>query len=240
MLYRKEGKIGCRVIKHCDVRAIASLFEELAEHDGGDCSFDIKFYDSTSVSDNHASVFDSSFFCRRDVKSIWFSYKSQDYSNELMLRTAEVLQYSEVYNAYELRSSDEVWFNSSSAKLSDLLGTIKKRHWLRKILTFPWIFLVFILYQTVLSYRIMPLLGFEYGLKPDNLVEETYVFIPILGYIAISAIIYFSLTSALHFLYPETEFAFGSLRYERRLKMRNALGWIMTAIIVPLLLSILA
>ena len=170
------------------------------------------------------------------MKSIWFNYNSEDYRNRLTVRIEESLFIPDIGNEYELQSSDEIWFNATLNRLTDLLGTIKKRTFIRRIWSMPWGVLLLFPYQVFMNEVVVKILGFESGPKPDPFPEGA-MFIPWRIYLLMCIALFFAVLIAIHLLYPESEFVFGARRYEGRQKARKVVGWLLTAIVVPVALG---
>ena len=85
----------------------------------------------------------------------------------------------------------------------------------------------------------MKLLGFEFGELSSKSPSEVKVFIPLSLWVIFVVSLFATLVSAVHYLWTEMEFSLDSPINIKRKKIRKALCWIFTAIIVPIALSIL-
>ena len=79
----------------------------------------------------------------------------------------------------------------------------------------------------------MKLLGFEFGELSSKSPSEVKVFIPLSLWVILVVSLFTTLVSAVHYLWPEMEFSLDSPIHIKRKKIRKALGWIITAIIIP-------
>ena len=233
--YSKEGQLGHRIIKMEDINEIAVFFENLVLENGGENQFRIDFSDKSSLSGDTAGIFAYELFHRKSIDRISFTYKNWKVGNELRLILNEARYFSDITNSYELTSKDEFWFNAVSQQLNDLVSGIRKVSLFRRFFNFPWILVTYVFFQILIACIMALPFGFEFGQKTENV----QIFIPVILYVILVSLLFIILTVVICFLYPEMEFALDSHRYVTRRKIRSMIGWISSAILIPVLITLI-
>lgn len=140
---------------------------------------------------------------------------------------------------FAIRSTDEMWLNALYIKLRELIDGISKRSIFRKAFSLPWVLITYVFAQ-VLFWKLMPLFGMGFGSRPllaDGTPDPNVQFIPA-GLFFLFRVICFSIVAfCISYLYPEQEFAFDGSHYSHRVRMRKVIGWILSTIIIPIVLS---
>lgn len=235
MTYHKDGRINYRIIQRNDILEIAGFINKLNEQGDGRIEFSVDFTDGTSITDESIEIFDSSFFRRKDAQVISFEYRSRMCENYLKIQLAERTWLAALDNEYWISSEDETWFSATSEKLTDLLDGITRRDPLRKLFSFPWVLLTSALLIFPLPWAMAYILGFRYGEKPEG-YEGIFISLP--EFLVGAVLLTVTIGLIVYGLYPEVEFAFGSHRLAERKKTKKIIGWIVTAIVVPVALSL--
>lgn len=235
MRYCKSGTICHRTIKSDDVIAIATFFEKLAQQDNGENYFSISFRDNLSVTDKCKDIFSADVFRRKDIQSITLEYEDKRAGKTLRVNFQEEILFSDITNTYDIISSDENWYTSIQTQLGDLLGTISKHHWIRKMFDFPFILISYLIHWLALTGLMRWPLGFEYGVK----TEDAAVFIPFPVFFVFGTFIFMAVTAVTYLLFPDMEFDFETPRSVKRKKIRKALVWIAGTIVLPLIFAFL-
>lgn len=235
MHYYKMKKIGRCIIKNDDITTMTLFLNDLAQQNGGDCTFCITFFDGTVISDNQVASFSSASFIRKEPKEISLAYYSERLTSSVNIRLEETFILTGIENMYEVSSEEEMWFNAACNKLTDIINGIQKKHWFRCLFSFPWIIFSCVIFLLLASLLMVWPLGFEFGEKSQNAA----VFIPISSFVLLCFIVFSIISIFVHWLCPEVEFAFNTHRYIRRKKLRKALGWMFSTILIPIILSII-
>lgn len=235
MEYKRTIEIGSRVITPEDVMLFASYLNEKQKQNGGQCDFHAIFGDSTEIAADQIEMLSSPYFTRKELKELNMRYRSEDFSNSISIYFEESFDSPVVGNRINIESKDELWFDATCNRLSDLLSGVHKRHWLRNVFSIPWVVYGYFGYQVlIILFMIWPL-----GFRLETKGESTTTFIPLWLFFLVCIVIYAIVASLSYFLYPTVEFTFDSPRRKRRLKMRKALGWLFSTIFIPIILGIL-
>lgn len=238
-MYMKTGKTTRRVIRYSNIIDLASFFEELSKKENGSCTFLVSFRDRSFASVDSADYFQTPYFKYKDALRIQFEYVSQNRENRIMLCLEESTDIFTEANNYEVISEDEDWLNATVAKMNDLLAGLPKQSIFRSMFSMPWIIPTYIIFH-ILCWLGMRLSGFAYGsrpLLPNGQPDTTVLYLPMSIYFLLVTICFACISAIISLLYPAQEFAFGTTRYPRRIKLRKIVGWLLATIIIPIVLS---
>lgn len=233
MRYHNTKKLSDKIITREDIRDIAAFFEEIARQNGGACRFSIDFCDATDISDENATVFDSSFFKGKDIKALSFVYQDKNYTKMMKVSLREELAFSDITNTFEITSSDEEWFITTEARLNAIFNGLQDYPIVHRAVRLPILPFTYVGFQVIVC-LIMHLSGFVYGIKPDS---ENVIFIPISRFVFLSVAGFVLIVAAIRWLYPEVEFAFETNKHLKRRKIRKLLAWLLGTIIIPVALG---
>lgn len=173
MRYRKTNKIGARIFTSEDIMLLASFLEKQRCQLEGKCSYDAMFSDKTSISSDSIDLFASTYFTRKDVEKLTMSFFDQHVDRTISISLQDERFYPEELNAITVNSADEVRFNSVCNSLTDIVGGIRKRHWIWLLLSPPQFILTFFGYVALSFLFLLGPLGFQWGPK----TEDTVIFI---------------------------------------------------------------
>lgn len=235
MRFVKEGRLSAKIIRTEDILDMAHFFEGLIQEQKRDtCTFVVHYTDGTNVTTNDSSVFESEAFRRKSAKVIRMSFESEGYKNAVSISLTEEAFFDDISNEYQISSSDEVWLNATTAKLKELIGDIPNRNWFRHTLRFPWIIFTYFPFQLACIG-----IGYLCGGRIANREEFTGdgVFLPIKAYILICILLYVAICALICWLYPIVEFDLQTQKSNQRKKMRKIVGFICSALVVPILLG---
>ena len=238
MNYTKNGNLSSRIIHKENILEIATFFEKLHKENDGEVSFEIVFKDKSSISDDSATVFENHIIKRKDLELIYFSYIYYKTHSWIKVRLNEVSEFSSIMNTYEIHSCDGNWYNAIQKELEDILFGLPKQNFFRQGFRLPWCLVTYFLFL-IASVFLMTLLGFEFGELPSKSTNVVKVFIPLSLWWIVSIVLFAIIVIIVCHLWPEMEFSLDSPIHIKRKKIRKTLGWIFTAIIVPIVLSIL-
>ncbi len=154
-----------------------------------------------------------------------------------------VTMYIHTFDTYELRSTDEIWYNATLQEISEILSHIQKHNLLRRMLNFPWVICSFIMYFIAVGSIMEFAIGFRYVKSSDHRPTEGVIEFSILSLVFLILFSFIAIVLTLKILYPDVEFALETPRYIRRKKIRKAIGWIIgticTVVIFPYLTNLI-
>ena len=150
---------------------------------------------------------------------------------------------AEFTNTYEIRSTDETWFNATLQEISEILSHVQKHNFLRRMFNFPWVIPSYVLYSAAVFGIMHFALGFVYGERPADHLMENVTFIPASHLYLFRILTFTAITLTICYLYPDVEFALETKRYIRRKKIRKAIvgliGVICTIVVYPYLTNLI-
>lgn len=240
-MYTKRTTMRRYIIHYNDIIEFSTFFEKLAEEENGTCTFHVLFRDGSSVLQHSGQFFQEPYFKHKDALSIRFDYRSCNSTNEITLSLHESHLFLSEINCLELVSNSESWINATAAKINDLLSGLSKPSAFRTAFAIPWIFGSYIVFLAICHLG-MRLLGFSVGSVPllaNGQPDPDVLFVPMRSYLIAVTLAFALITMLICLLYPEQEFAFGASVYPRRIKIRKYIGWIIVAIIIPIVLSLM-
>jgi len=248
MNYRMEKTIRRKIVKMDDIIAISEFFQNLTENEGGKYEIDIFLWNKTYLSDVGIEYFSS--YGTKDIRSIKFKYQSKVYSNSVSMELEECISWLMTMNKYEIRSSDEKWYNAMRISISDMLKNIQHCNWMRLFFDIPFAVLGHILLLLLISFVLTEFLGFEYGHQPvgarsvsgqplDSFAtENSPIFLPLRDVYSATMLPWYIVCFVVRWLYPDVEFSFDSLRSRWRKKIRKLFIWIFSTIVIPIALTL--
>lgn len=240
-MYMQTRSIQHRSISRENIAEIVAFFDNLSKERKGRTSFHVFFADDSYILEQSSKFFSKPCFKHKDVSSISFNYTDSPGESSVKLILRE--EYFNSYNSsqYTVGGNDETWVHTTAANLDYIIDGLSKYSILRIAFTFPRILVCFLLF-CMLSGCFMYMRGFQLGTRPlsaDGLPDMTVQFIPLGAYHIVIFLLFVLIVAAVIYLYPEIEFAFGATRHLRRIRMRKVLSWLITAIIIPVFLSLL-
>lgn len=234
MRYRKTIKIGARIFTPEDIMLLASFLEKQRCQLEGKCSYDAMFSDKTSISSDNIDLFTSTYFTRKDVEKLAMEFSGQYVDRTISIDLVNERFYPEELNAITVNSADEDWFNSICNSLTDIVNSIRKRHWVWLLLSPPQCIFTFFGYVAIVFLFMLGPFGFQWGAKAENVSVFLH---PVLFFI-LCALVFWGFVALTYWLYPPVEFTYPSPRYRRRLQLRKAFGWFFSTLLIPIVLSL--
>lgn len=228
MQYQKTGEIKHRTIEENNIVSIADFFEKLIQKTGGKNSFTIRFRDKSAITDSERKLFSPEVFRGKDIESISFEFHDDSYDNTVKVNLMEEVFSSEITNTYAVLSRNKEWYRSVVIQLLELLETISKQHFVRRMFDVPYIFLSYVLNWIILSWIMTSLLDFEYGIKTEN----ADVFVPLSVFFLAGTLLFGIVSAAIYWLFPDSEFNFFTPKNKARKRIRKAAIWIFGIIII--------
>lgn len=237
-MYMKECTIKYKIIHIENIVEIARFFEGVAKSEIGKCTFEIAFRDGTKETIHDSDYFMSPNFKYRDTAYIRFLFKNYSQEKKVTLHLQESILFSEINN-YEIISDEGIWLENIQSELDRMMKGMGELPFIRKTFAFPWLF-IWLLILFGVGCIVMQMLGFVYGQKPsltDVPPNTSVLFVPFRTFAFSIILLFLIVTASVTALYPEQEFAFGVKRHKYRVKIRKAIWWIITTIIIPVAIS---
>lgn len=234
MRYRKTIKIGARIFTPEDIMLVTSFLEKQQCQLEGRCNYEAIFSDTTAITSDSVDLFNSIYFTRKDIEKINMTFYDQLSERSIRISLENERFFPDVFNDITIDSNDEKWFNAICNSLTDIVGGIKKRHWLWIWLTAPRFIATFFAYLAVSIFIMIGPLDFQWGPKPD----DAAVFIHPVLFFLLSVLVFGGIVALAHWLYPPVEFTYNAPKYRRRLRLRKAWGWLFSTLLIPIALSL--